>query len=75
MNFDIRFPIGLMFVVFGATLAIFGLASPTEIYARSLGINLNLWWGLAQLVFGLAFLWAGRKRSPAHQTPDRPETK
>ena len=43
MNFDLRLPIGLMFSLFGAILAVYGLISGPEIYQRSLGINVNLW--------------------------------
>lgn len=56
MNLDVRLPIGLMFTIFGVALAGFGLTSDPAIYARSLGINVNLWWGLVSLVFGLVML-------------------
>lgn len=57
MNFDLRLPIGLMFSLFGAILTIYGLISGPEIYQRSLGINVNLWWGGGLLVFGLLMLF------------------
>jgi hypothetical protein len=67
MNLDLRLPIGLMFSIFGAMLVVFGLVSDEAIYARSLGINVNLWWGLVLVLFGGAMLgsaWlAARKRS------------
>jgi len=56
MNFDLRLPIGLMFSLFGAILTVYGLISGPEIYERSLGINVNLWWGGGLLVFGLVML-------------------
>jgi uncharacterized membrane protein YhaH (DUF805 family) len=56
MNLDLRLPIGLMFSIIGVLLTVFGLISDDSIYARSLGINVNLWWGLVLLVFGLAML-------------------
>ena len=56
MNFDLRLPIGLMFSLFGAILTVYGLISGPEIYQRSLGINVNLWWGSGLLVFGLLML-------------------
>ena len=56
MNLDLRLPIGLMFTIVGALLTIFGFVSDKAIYARSLGINVNLWWGLVLLVFGLLML-------------------
>jgi hypothetical protein len=53
MNLDIRYPIGLLFLVVGAILAVYGMVSGPEIYAaHSLGLNINLWWGLIQIAFG-----------------------
>ena len=33
-----------------------GLWSDPKIYERSLNININLWWGLVLLVFGVTML-------------------
>jgi hypothetical protein len=56
MNLDLRLPIGLMFSIFGVMLVAYGLMSDAAIYARSLGINVNLWWGIVLLAFGLVML-------------------
>lgn len=56
MKVDIRFPIGLMFTVIGLIVTVFGAISDRQIYNRSLGININLWWGLVLLAFGVAML-------------------
>ena len=56
MGFDIRWPIGLLFVTFGVLLAGFGLASDASLYQRSLGVNVNLWWGVVMLAFGAVML-------------------
>lgn len=56
MGLDIRIPIGSLFVILGALLAGYGLISNPAIYQRSLGVDINLWWGGALLVFGLAML-------------------
>jgi len=56
MNLDLRLPIGLMFTVFGLLLTGYGLVSDPAIYARSLGINVNQWWGLVLVGFGLVML-------------------
>jgi hypothetical protein len=61
MNLDIRFPIGLMFALVGAIIAIFGLLSDPAIYQRSLGININLWWGLVMFLFGGVMLLMSRR--------------
>jgi len=67
MSLDLRLPIGLMFSIFGVMLVIYGLVSDTAIYARSLGINVNLWWGSVLLVFGLVMLGFARRtrRAPS----------
>jgi len=54
MTLDICWPIGIMFSLVGAMLAIFGWVTKAsgEMYKRSLDININLWWGLFLLVFG-----------------------
>jgi hypothetical protein len=56
MKLDLRLPIGMMFSIIGSLLAVFGLLSDSAIYTRSLGINVNLWWGLVLLVFGMLML-------------------
>jgi hypothetical protein len=64
---DIRIPIGLMFSILGAMLAVFGSISGREIYkVHSLGINVNLGWGCILLAFGLFMLtmvYVSRQRS------------
>jgi membrane-bound ClpP family serine protease len=56
MSMDIRFPIGFMFTITGLIITVWGLISSPEIYKKSLNVNINLWTGLAMLVFGLIFL-------------------
>ena len=56
MKLDLRLPIGLMFATFGVMLTVYGLVSNDAMYATSLGINVNLWWGLVLLAFGLVML-------------------
>ncbi len=56
---DIRFPIGLMFSIFGLIITIYGLATMGNdaMYARSLNVNVNLISGLCTLAFGLVMLF------------------
>ena len=64
MNLDIRLPIGLLFAILGGLLAVFGLVTgftSGALYDRSLGINVNLWWGLVMLAFGIVMVVAGRR--------------
>lgn len=56
MGLDIRIPIGSLFVLLGALLAGYGLFSNPAIYQRSLGLDINLWWGVALLAFGFSML-------------------
>jgi membrane-bound ClpP family serine protease len=67
MGLDIRLPIGGMFVLLGAILFLFGLATAgdTALYARSLQIDMNLWWGAVMLAFGgIMLALALRKQAP-----------
>ena len=66
MGLDIRWPIGLMFTLIGALLAFNGAVVKSD-HAISLGININLVWGLILLVFGVLMLLgaiAGSKKNP-----------
>jgi hypothetical protein len=62
MNLDLRVPMGLMFTLVGIILMVFGIATRgnLELYARSLAINVNLWWGIVLLVFGQIMFHLGR---------------
>ena len=61
---DIRIPIGLMFSIIGILISVFGLVtmSNTEMYHKSLGINVNLIMGVLMLIFGLVMLYFARKK-------------
>jgi len=65
MGLDIRLPIGGLFSILGVLLVGYGLASDSGIYVRSLGINVNLWWGIGLLAFGVVMLVLGRRGSRA----------
>jgi hypothetical protein len=64
MGFDIRFPIGMLFSLFGILLTGYGVATKgSAIYAQhSLGLNINLMWGVVLLLFGLTMLLLTRLR-------------
>ena len=55
---DIRMPIGGLFVVLGLLIGGYGIATAGDAahYAKSLSLNVNLWWGLVMLGFGLLML-------------------
>jgi hypothetical protein len=72
MDLDLRVPIGLFFISVGLIMAIFGLTSDPAIYQKSLGINVNLDWGIVELIFGSLMLAFGRphkKIEPPIATP------
>ena len=74
MRLDIRLPIGLMFSLIGVLLVGSGLFEDKSIYERSLGLNVNLWWGLVMLVFGVVMFVLGRRgTATARLTEDSPE--
>jgi len=63
MHLDVRIPLGLMLAVMGVLLAGYGALGDRSVYARSLGINVNLGWGavlIAAAAILLALAW--RKR-------------
>jgi hypothetical protein len=62
MGLDIRIPLGLMFLVTGGLMALYGLFTRgSAIYEKSLNININLVWGGLMLVFGLVMYTLGRR--------------
>jgi hypothetical protein len=61
MGLDIRIPLGVMFTAFGALLSVYGWLSDPAIYQRSLGIDVNLWWGLVLVGFGALMLGLARR--------------
>ena len=73
MGFDIRLPIGYLFTIFGALLVLFGLfTANADMYQRSLGINIDLWWGGVLLIFGLLMAFAARKAKSRNQQVRQP---
>ena len=61
MGLDIRLPIGLLFSIFGVLLIGYGALGNKSIYARSLDVNINLWWGVIMLAFGLVMFVLGKR--------------
>ncbi len=63
VHVDARIPMGMFFTMTGTILMAFGLSTRdnTAVYVKSLGIDVNLWWGLALLVFGIVLLTLGRR--------------
>jgi ABC-type Fe3+-siderophore transport system permease subunit len=65
LNLDIRMPMGLMFLVVGAILTVFGALTRSDpMYAEhSLGYNVNLIWGAVLFAVGAIMVLMARKAS------------
>jgi hypothetical protein len=63
MKLDPRVPMGMFFTLTGTILAAFGLSTRAraDFYAKSLGIDMNLWWGIVLLAFGIGLLTLSRR--------------
>jgi hypothetical protein len=55
---DLKLPIGWLLSAYGVLLTVYGLVTKKEMYAISLGLNLNLIWGLLTFAIGGGFLFA-----------------
>jgi hypothetical protein len=53
---DLKLSIGWLLSAYGLLLLVYGLVTKKELYAKSLGINVNLIWGILMLVVGGGFL-------------------
>ena len=64
MGLDIRIPLGLIFLFIGGLMSVYGLITRNSaaIYEKSMGINLNLTWGLIMFLFGLVMYLGGRRQ-------------
>ena len=52
----IGFYIAAVVLLFGTILVLYGILGPAEQTQKSLGININLWWGLFMVAFGCVTL-------------------
>jgi hypothetical protein len=64
MGLDIRVPLGMIFLIIGGIMGVFGLVTHGDatLYERSLGVDLNLTWGGIMFVFGAVMFYVGRKK-------------
>ena len=63
MFYDARISMGMLFTLTGTILIAFGLSTRDNaaVYEKSLGIDVNLWWGIVLLVFGVVVIALGRR--------------
>jgi hypothetical protein len=73
MGIDIRLPLGLLFLLLGAILTIYGLAGDPSLYRQSLGVNINLYWGIVLAAFGVLMFALSRRGTRAEARDDRNE--
>jgi hypothetical protein len=64
MGLDIRIPIAMLFMLLGAILGAYGVLGSQTIYEKSLGFDINLYWGMVLLAFGIFMGYLG-KNAPA----------
>jgi hypothetical protein len=77
---DLRYPMGLMFALVGAMLTVYGVFTnssgmepaqgdkPAGMYLlHSLGLNVNLYWGVALMGFGLLVFGLARWSAAAEK--------
>lgn len=63
MHLDVRIPMGLLFLLLGVILIVYGFTSNPAIYTQhSLGQNVNLTWGAVFALFGATMLLLSRRR-------------
>ena len=67
-----RVPLGWLFAVLGLLLVVAGLRATPAVDARSLGININLIWGVVMIAFAVLCLWLAR-RAARRRLRTRPE--
>jgi hypothetical protein len=61
MGIDIRLPIGILFTLLGLILTAYGAFGDTSRYKQSVGVNINLDWGIVLLLFGVLMFLLGRR--------------
>jgi hypothetical protein len=64
MGLDIRVPLGMIFLIIGGIMGVFGLVTHGDatVYEKSLGVDLNLTWGGIMFVFGGVMFYVGRRK-------------
>lgn len=62
-DLDVRVPIGALFTLIGLLLSVYGFLEPAATKAAfTKGGQINLWWGVVMLVFGVLMLLLARPR-------------
>lgn len=64
MGLDIRVPLGLVFLIIGGIMGVFGIFTygDAALYEKSLGMDINLIWGGLMFVFGAIMFFFGKRK-------------
>jgi hypothetical protein len=64
MGLDIRVPLGLIFLILGGIMGVFGFVTHgnAALYQKSLGVDLNLGWGGVMFAFGAIMFFVGKRK-------------
>lgn len=54
--FDLKVPLGSLLCAYGVILSLYGIFGDPTLSAKSLGININLIWGVVMMIVGALFL-------------------
>ncbi|PYP57617.1 MAG: hypothetical protein DMD44_09845 [Gemmatimonadetes bacterium] len=65
MSLDIRLPLGAFFTLLGVLLTGYGWATRSTPGTTPTGVPIDLIWGAALLVFGVAMLGLARRARPS----------
>ncbi len=68
--FDLRLPIGWLFVVVGALIVCAGFGAQVTSDGISLGWNVDFVWGAIMIGFGLVCLWLTRRGAKKRGSSD-----
>jgi membrane-bound ClpP family serine protease len=55
--FDLKLPLGGLLGFYGLVLLIYSFFTKADSYQKSLGININFYWGILLLLFGAVMIF------------------
>ncbi len=64
--FDLKIPLGSLLGFYGVLLLLYGIFGPSDIYQKSLYLNVNLVWGILMIIVAFVFLlsaFAGKRKN------------
>jgi len=61
--FDLRLPLGWLFVILGALITCAGFGAQVTSEGMSLSLNIDFLWGTVMIGFGLVCLWFAHRHA------------